>query len=270
MASVVRQRYDFHARDSRTPHMDPDEDYLYPGEFGDALGRVRRRLLWSLLIVLLVTAGLLAGAYYFSQQEPDFYRSALRQSPEAAKRKGTELESKFWEIYNAVLEQDRWRGEVSQDQINGWLATELLEKFPELLSEDVISKPRVAISRGEISIAGRAQYHGISGIVVGKLDCFKTDQNNSFAIRFRSFYAGIIPVPIKSFADQITKGFNHIGYQTKWTELEGDPLLIVIVPEEDLIIHGLYRLDIETIDIEQEKIVVSGKTVNQVEEEAQR
>ena len=139
-----------------------------------------------------------------------------------------------------------------------------------MLPEDVVADPRVAIAHGEISIAGRAQYQGIKGIVVGKLDIFKTDQNNKFAIRFRSIYAGIIPIPIKAFADQISKGLNHQGYETMWTELEGDPLLVVIVPEEDLLIHSLYRLNIETIDIEAKKIIVSGTTIDQVEEEAQR
>ncbi len=248
--------------------MDPEEDYFYAGEFGDDPGRLRRGLLKSLLAVLLVTAILISCAYYLSQREPEFYQIALRQSPEVAKQKGAELESAMWAIYNAVLEQDQWGGEVTQEQINGWLATELPEKFPELLPEDVIAKPRVSIGRGEISIAGRAKYYGISGIVVGKLDLFKTDQKNTFALRFRSIYAGIIPIPIKSFADQITKGLNQKGYQTRWTELEGDPLLTVVTPEEDLLIHGLYRVNIETIDIEKRRIIFSGTTVNQVEEEA--
>jgi len=250
--------------------MDPDKDYIYPGEFGDNPGRTRRWLLGSLLVFLLVVVALVWGAYHLSQREPDFYKAALLQTPEFNKRKGAELEATVMEIYNAVLEEGPWRGEVTQDQINGWLAIELPEKFPELLPEDVIKDPRVAIHHGEISIAGRAHYQEIQGIVVGKLDVFKTDQNNQFAIRFRSIYTGIIPIPIKPFADEISKGLNHKGYRTMWTELEGDPLLTVIVPEEDLLIHGLYRLDIQTIDIEEEKIVVSGTTINQVEEEAMR
>jgi hypothetical protein len=252
-----------------TPAMDPDKEFFYPGEFGDEPKRVGRWLLKSLLFGLLVATILVSSAYYLSQQEPEFYKAALRKTPEFARQKGAELETTVMEIYNAVLEQGNWRGEVTQDQINGWLATELPEKFPELLPEDVIADPRVAIAHGEISVAGRAHYQGIKGIVVGKLDVFKTDQNNQFAIRFRSLYTGIIPIPISSFADQITEGLNPKGYQTMWTKLEGDPLLVVIVPEEDLLIHSLYRLNIETIDVEEEKIIVSGTTINQVEEEAQ-
>ncbi len=248
--------------------MDSEEDYFYSGEFGDAPGRLRRRLLKSLVSVLLVIAVLVSGTYYLSQQEPEFYRAALLKSSEQDKKNGAELESAIWDIYNAVLEQDHWGGEVTEDQINGWLATELPEKFPELLPEDLITKPRVALGRGELSIAGRAHYHGISGIVVGKLDVFKTDQVNTFAIRFRRISAGIIPIPITSFADQITQGLNRKGYQTRWTELEGDPLLIVVAPKEDFTIHGLYRANIDTIDIEEQRIVISGTTINEVEEEA--
>jgi len=250
--------------------MDPDEDNIYPEEFGDAPRRKRRWLLRSLLVVLIATVALGSGAYYLSQQVPEFYKAALNQTPEFNKLQGAELEAVVWEIYNAVIEQGPWRGEISQDQINGWLAVELPEKFPELLPEDVIADPRVSIRQGEISIAGRTHYQGIDWIVVGRLDVFKTDQHDKFAIRFRGLHAGLIPIPVRSFADQISKGLSDIGYQNLWTQYEGDPLLTVIVPTEDLLIQSLYRLNVETIDIEDEKIIVSGTTVNQAEEDALR
>ena len=269
---VALYSIELHFATHQNNSMAPDEDDISPEEHGDESKppRIRRWLLRSLLFVALVTAATIAGAYHLSQQEPEFYQVALRQTPEVAKQKGAELETTVMDIYNAVLEQGPWRGEVSQDQVNGWLAMELPEKFPELLPEDVVADPRVSIRHGEISIAGRAFYQGIKGIVVAKLDVFKTDQRDQFAIRFRSIYAGVIPIPIKTFADEISKGLNQQGYQTMWSELEGDAVLTVIVPEEELLIHGIYRLNIETIDIEDEKIIVSGTTINHAEEEALR
>ena len=252
--------------------MDPDESNS--GTQGESPAPRKRHwfrtLLGWLVLVLAIAIATLAYAYHCFQKEPEFYQVALRQTPEFARAKGAELETTVMEIYNAVLEQGPWRGEVSQDQINGWLAIELPQKFPEMLPEDVVADPRVSIVKGEISLAGRAQYQGVKGIVVAKLDVFKTDQKNQFAVRFRGIHAGVIPIPIRSFADDISKGLNRHGYQTMWTELEGDPLLTVIVPEEELLIHALYRVNIETVDIEEAKIIVSGTTVNQVEEEAQR
>ena len=250
--------------------MDPD-DFGIEAE-PQALRKRRRlhTLLGWLGTFLIVTTALIACAYHLSQQEPEFYKAALRQTPQFAQAKGAELETTIMQIYNAVLEQGPWRGEVTQDQINGWLATELPQKFPELLPEDVVADPRVSIVKGEIRLAGRAQYQGIKGIVVAKFDIFKTDQRNQFADRFRGIHAGGLPIPIKAFADDISQGLNHKGYQTMWTELEGDPLLTVIVPEEDLLVHALYRVNIETVDVEEQKIIISGTTINQVEEEAQR
>lgn len=252
--------------------MDPAEDY-FDDEHELPVPPKRSflgRLLRWLPVVLLVGIALISGAYFLSQQEPEFYQEALRQTPEVAQKKGAELENTVMDLYNAVLEQGNWRGEVSQDQINGWLATELSKKFPELLPKEFVADPRVAITKGEISIAGRANYQGIRGIVVAKLDIFKTDQRDQFAIRFRSIQAGVIPIPINSFADEISKGLNRSGYQTNWTELEGDPILTVVVPEEDLLIQTIYRVSVETIDLEEKKIVVSGTTINQAEEDAQR
>jgi hypothetical protein len=229
-----------------------------------------RKLLTWFAVGLVVVIGGAAYAYHCSQQEPDFYRAALRQTPEAAREKGAELETTLMEIYNSVLEQGPWRGEVTQDQINGWLTTELPEKFPELLPNEVVSDPRVCVDQGEISLAGRLEYQNMKAIGVAKLDVFKTDQKDQIAIRFRAIRVGIIPVPIQSFADEITRGLENEGYQPQWSELDGDPLLTVIVPEKGLLIQGLYRVKVETVDLEEEKIIVSGTTINQVEEEANR
>lgn len=251
--------------------MDPDDSDLGTEEQPPARPKKRwlRKLLeWSFLVLAIVVAAI-AYAYHLTQQEPKFYRVALRQTPAVARAKGAELETTVMQIYNAVLEQGPWRGEVNQDQINGWLATDLPQKFPELLPEDVVADPRVSIAKGEISLAGRAHYQGIKGIVVAKLDIFKTDQRDQFAVRFRGIHAGIIPIPIKAFADEFSRALNHKGYRTMWTELEGDPLLIITVPEKDLLIQELYRLNIETVDIEEKKIIISGTTINQIEEEAQ-
>ena len=252
--------------------MDPDDDDF--GNENEPSAPQKKRWLLKLLggvvFFLAIAIAAIAYAYHVSQQEPEFYKVALRQSPEVARAKGAELETTVMSIYNSVLEQGNWRGEVSQDQINGWLATQLQQKFPELLPEDVVANPRVSISQGEISLAGHAHFQNLQGIVVAKLDIFKTDQKDQFAVRFRDIHVGVIPVPIKPFADDISSGLNLHGYQTMWTEIEGDPLLTVIVPEEKLMVHALYRVNIETIDLEEQKIIVSGTTINQVEEEANR
>lgn len=252
--------------------MDPDDNDF--GSENEPSAPQKKRWLLKLLgwsvVVLAIAIAAIAYAYHVSQHEPEFYRVALLQSPDVARAKGAELETSVMNIYNSVLEQGNWRGEISQDQINGWLATQLPRKFPELLPEDVVADPRVSISQGEISLAGHAHFESLEGIVVAKLDIFKTDQKDQFAVRFRDIHVGVIPVPIKSFAEDISSGLNLHGCQTMWTELEGDPLLTVIVPEEKLLIHALYRVNIETVDLEEQKIIVSGTTINQVEEEANR
>ena len=148
--------------------MDPDESNS--GTEGESPAPPKRHwfrtLLRCLVLTLAIAIAALAYAYHLSQKEPEFYQVALRQTPEFAKAKGAELETTVMEVYNAVLEQGPWRGEISQDQINGWLATELPQKFPEMLPEDVVGDPRVSIVKGEIRLAGRAQYQGVKGIVV--------------------------------------------------------------------------------------------------------
>ncbi len=240
-------------------YSDDDDDQLPPKT------RWLRRVLWWMLWGLVIAAAAIGWAYHMSQQEPEFYQAALQQRPEVAREKGAELETTVINLYSAMLEQGRWQGTISEDQINGWLATELNEKFPELLPAEVIADPRVSIRASEISVAGRANYRGIKGVIVANLDIFKTDQQDQIAIRFRSIRAGVVPVPIRSFTDKISRGLERNGFPNRWTELEGDPVLTIIVPDEHLLIEEVYRVTIETLEMHERQIFVSGTTINLVE-----
>ena len=247
---------------------DPDE---YRGFYEESpVRRWVRRILFGAITLTSLVAVSIACAYWLSQREPGFYQKALQQPIEVATEKGAELESSVLDLYNSVLQAERWRGVATQAQINGWLAVELPAKFPELLPAEVLADPRISIKKDEISFAGRAHIRGVQGIAVARLNLFKTDQPNQFAIHFRSVYIGVVPIPIKSYAEQIAQALQQQGYQTQWFDRKGGPLMTVTVPEDHLVVQNLYRLNVETLDLEDGQIVVSGTTINVIDEEAQK
>ena len=215
------------------------------------------KLAMILLLLLLVALGVV---YYFSQQQPDFYATALDRKPEESKALGSRMEQTVFDIYNSAVIPTTWQGEIVEDEINGWLTSELPEKFHELLPE-YIKDPRVKLTKNKLTIACRCTYKDLKGIVVGDFDLFCTDQPNQVAVRIRGLNVGIVPLPVTQFADQITESLQKSGYQSSWTKLEGDPVLLVNVPDDHLVIDDYYRIEVRSFDIEDKKILITGETV---------
>ena len=226
-----------------------------------------KRFLMICFAVTLVLVSVVGYLYHMSQRPPDFYQKALQQQPEEARVQGAALETQVMGLYNAALQFGPWNGAIHQDQINGWLASELPKKFPEVLESQFITDPRVSIRAGELSVAGRANFEGLHGVIVARLDVFRTDQKDQFAIRVHSLRAGVIPIPISTFAAEIEKDLARHGVATHWSEMEGDPVLIVDVPEKRLLLQELYKIEVTTIDFEDERMIVSGITQNYVDQQ---
>ena len=224
-----------------------------------------KRLLVVCFTVILVLALVVGYLYSMSRRAPEFYKVAMQQPPEEAQLQGAALETQVMGLYNAALQFGPWKGAIHQDQINGWLASELPKKFPELLKSHIITDPRVSISPGVLTVAGHANVEGLEGVLVARLDIFRTDQKDQFAIRVRSVRAGLIPIPVSSFAGEIEKNLMQHGVTTRWSEMDGDPVLIVDVPEKRLLLQELYKIEVNTIDFADEQVIVSGITQNYID-----
>ena len=95
-------------------------------------------------VVLVIASGVLVGCLYWAtQQAPEFYEQALQKPPQEEAQAGDELERQVLDLRNELRSEGRFNVEFSHDQINGWLAADLPDKFPQLLPRGV-SEPRIA------------------------------------------------------------------------------------------------------------------------------
>lgn len=243
---------------TREVEVDVDEDPF--NEKPSLIWRLMAGMFKLMMVLVLVLVVGLVLAYYLSQQEPEFYANAMKTDPDRAKELGSELETTVLDLYNTALIPTTWQGELTEEGINGWLATELPEKFPELLPEN-IKDPRVSLTENQLAIACRCSYKDLQGMLVGDFNLFCTDVPNQVAVRVGSVKMGIVPFPVTQFADQITEALMDAGYQSTWTEVDGDPVLLVNVPEDHLVIEDYYRIQVKSFDIQDKKIVFTGETV---------
>ncbi|WP_254509579.1 hypothetical protein [Anatilimnocola floriformis] len=191
--------------------------------------RIRRRLL---LVVFAALALLAAAVGFFSyqvRQVPEFYQQAIAAPVVEQQQAAEQFEHSALELQNSIRRDEDWQVEIAADEVNGWLATALPQKFPGVLPPEV-SEPRVAIAPDRLHIATKYHTSGITTVVSIQLSAFLTPEPNVVAVRIHRVAAGNIPLPLGKYLEQITAEAARHGIYIRWQEIEGDPQAIVTLP----------------------------------------
>ena len=199
---------------------------------------------------------LLFGALYLAMRHvPEFYRQAL--VPDVARdRKGSdELLESATAIVNSSKKPGPWYALVTEDQINGWLAVDLVQNHADLLPPSVVD-PRVHIESGRATIACRYSYPGLSTVISVAFEIYLAEPH-VVALRIHAARAGSLPVPIKPIVDGVAQLAESLNLRVEWRQAHGDPVALLTLPPA----HGesaLYRLD--ALQLRDREIYLAGRT----------
>ncbi len=217
-----------------------------------------RVLLFGLFGFLLVAGAICYGVWQATQQVPEFYEVALHKEPGQQQKAGDTLEQQVLTLRNEARESGRWEARFTDEQINGWLATDLPGKFPHALPKGV-SEPRVAIEPAAAKVACKYESTKVSTVFSMGIDISLTDEPNVIAVRVRQARAGLMPISLKQILSHATQYANRSEIPLRWTEDEGDVVALVTVPaERKEFIHG--RIRIETIELREGELYLAGRT----------
>ena len=121
-------------------------------------------LIW-LCAVLLVGGG--CGTVLWALLEtPPFYREVVDSQPNrvAREKAAKKFVQHTIQLADDVKHADAWSVEFTQEQVNGWLAEELEQKYDELVPEGV-RQPRVQFDEGLFRIGFLYEREHWGGVV---------------------------------------------------------------------------------------------------------
>jgi len=227
-----------------------------------------RKLARPLLIALPCAAVALLIAlwcvYRASQQAPVFYQQALAREPASLEDDGQQFERQVLALHNQLSTPGDWEVRFTQNEINGWLATDLPGKFPRALPSG-ISDPRVAIIGNEIHLAVHYRRGGVDTVVSLAGEASLTNQPNEIAVRIDHARAGMLPVPLGNFVQEIGERAERANIRLRWTEVNGAPVALIRMPlsAED----GQRQVVLEQLRLKDGQLIVSGRTTEPAENE---
>ena len=219
------------------------------------------RLLWAMIVVLALLAAGIWVALHQARQVPEFYSAVLETDMKQAYLDGQEFERNLVKLQNTALQrhQKPWFIEITQDQVNGWFATDLPQKFPESLPAN-IEDPRAMFTEDEVRIAFKYTVKGVPGVVVINADVYCTEKSNEIAVQINDVKTGFIPLPVGPWLERVADSIRNAGIPVFWSKTSDTPVAIFSLPDH-ITTNLTKHVELEAIDLQPGRIVIAGQSV---------
>lgn len=208
----------------------------------------------SLLLVIAAAAMFLVQRA--SQHVPEFYAEALKADPGQQRIASQRMTKAAAALASDLKREGGWQAVFTEEEINAWLAVELVERHGDLLAA-AVSAPRLKIEPDNLTLAFRYRDGRRSVVVSLSVDAYLVEPN-VVALRIRKARAGSLPLPLDKILREVSKSTAQLEWQIEWRQAGGDPVAQITIPA--LGARKNRQAQIETLRLESGKIVLAGST----------
>jgi len=205
----------------------------------------------GLLVLVVVGSG-----YYALKRPPSFYVRSLGVDPQVARRRSDEMLFRATSLRNEALREGQWQSTFTAEQINGWLAVDMVENHPGLLP-DSFREPRLAIEPQRLTLAFRYNDGDLDAVLSVLVEAYLAEPN-VIALKLEGARAGSLPMPLSQVVEYMSKALDQLDLKVQWQQSEGDPVALVTIPatldEENRV------LKLETLELRDGALFVAGRT----------
>jgi hypothetical protein len=207
-------------------------------------------------VVFFAASGFLV--YRSAQHVPEFYRQALAVEPQRQEESSKELLQQATTLVNEVRKEGAWQALFTEEQINGWLAVDLVRNHPKALTKE-IHDPRVSITPAGLNIGCRWESEKLHTIFSMRVELTLAEPN-VIAMRIHGARAGALPLPLSKILEGVSRAARKMDVHLEWLQVDGDPVAMITIPpigdlkEQRVVV-------VETLELRQGSVYLAGKTV---------
>jgi uncharacterized protein YpmS len=214
------------------------------------------RRLWVILGALAVLVALaVLGLYLAVRHEPAFYRRAMETDRAVLQKASDRMLQEITKVQNAVNRPGRWSVVITAEEINGWLAVDMVKNHPNTLPP-TLCDPRVAISPNDVTAGCRYQQGGITSVLSLTLQP-SLPEPNVVALRIVRARAGAVRLPLKQVLDGLSQTARDVRIRLDWRQAANDPVAMLSVPDDP---DADYVVRIESLQLAEGEIRIAGIT----------
>lgn len=208
-----------------------------------------KRLMWA-GIILAVVAATPVAAWLSLTYQPSYYRAMVLQSREQRQGKARKFVAQGLQLRNDIVNEPTWEAVFSDQEVNAWLAEDLVTHFADHLPPEV-HEPRVLFELDRIILAFQLKQGSIDSVIT-VVARPRVPAGNTVELTLEKIRAGILPVPADGVLDRIVDYARYMGVDVEWMRRDGYPVVLIrytpnlqrddIQLEEVQIRTGLLRL----------------------------
>jgi hypothetical protein len=207
--------------------------------------------------LLVAVAIVIFSIYSASHYVPSFYRQAVAVDPQTQEDASRKMLQQVSALDGALKRKGTWDARFTAEQINGWLAVDLVRNHSNALPP-TLRNPRVSIGPKQITVACLVELNHYWSVVSLTVEPYLPEPN-VLALRIVRARAGLLPVPLSDITHQLTQAAQGLHLHLEWRQAGGDPVAMLSVPA-DRVAEGR-RVRVETLRLGQDEIYLSGTTL---------
>ena len=211
----------------------------------------------ALTIGLLIVATLVAvpGAIWISlTHQPHFYRAMVHVPRERQEAEARRFVTQSLQLRNDIINEPTWEAIFTDQEVNAWLAKDLVTEFADQLPPEV-HEPRIVFGLDRITLAFELDQGPVRSViwVVARP---RIPEPNVLELTFEKIRAGVLPVPSEQVLDRIVDHARAQGLDVRRDQVDQLPVITVrYIPHSE-------REDVllEQVQIREGEIRLAGRS----------
>lgn len=213
-----------------------------------------KRVLALVALAVAALASLPGLAWLSLTHEPGFYREMVKKPRADREREARRFVAQSLQLRNDIVNEPTWDAVFSDEEVNAWLAEDLVTHFADQLPPEV-HEPRVRFEMELVTLAFGLDQGPVRSViwVVARP---RVPEPNVLELTFEKIRAGMLPVPAEHVLDRITAHARGQGLDVRWKREGGLPVAVLRYTPHD----GRDDVKLERIDIRDGQIRLAGRS----------
>ncbi len=166
------------------------------------------------------------SAIWFSlTYQPSYYRAIVSLPRAQSELKAKHFVAQSLQLRNDICNEPTWEAVFSDQEVNAWLAEDLVTHFADQLPPEV-HDPRVLFETNRVILAFQLEKSGIQS-VISVVARPRVPEGNTVELTLEKIRAGILPVPADNVLDHIIDHARRHGVDVQWRKQDGYPVVVL-------------------------------------------
>jgi hypothetical protein len=192
---------------------------------GSAMLKTSCKRLFRGTTLLLAVVSIPTAMWLSLTYQPTFYRTIVSLPHEQSELRAKQFVAQSLQLRNDIVNEPTWEAVFSDQEVNAWLAEDLVTHFADQLPPEV-HDPRVLFEMNRVVLAFQLEKGGVQSVIT-VVARPRVPEGNTVELTLEKIRAGILPVPADNVLDRIIEHARRHGVDVQWQRRDGYPVVVM-------------------------------------------